>query len=1416
MLPRFPRAPLPVLSALALAVSFLSESKAQTTNTLLYLNFNDTNATYPAWGSTALTGSPGAGVSTLRPTTANTGLFPTAPTSGYLALAPNASAVTTNTFWGGWAANTTLATLNSPYSAGGLGQTNLAKIGLTARVRARGVPASGAVVILKLQAAGDNANIVPGGYKRVMFEPVFLTNSDWTTVGGTLDNASLTNATAQGTRYNFEGFTNSANFQVLVELSGFNRFGTGGYVAYANNPTTAAAGGRKNPGFDLSASNIRVEVDDVRLFVVDASTNGLISATTPQQLLRNGDFSAGQGNWSFFEGAYYNGSEAWGESNSFNFAMIPGWAGLPYAGFMQNQIAFSATNGGFFTLSFRAKFEPNYSAGQTLVSFMNGNDTRTFKSVDINDQVAAHLGEWAAYTIRYNASASDLTAMNGAMSVKIQPLDRTVGAEESSVLIDNLVLSQQSASVVGPQLTVKVAGVDRADNSTAALFPPLIGYTTPYAVTLQNDGAEALVVSSILLSGTSFVWSGGDSASLQPGESRTFTATATPVSTDPLAGTLTITSNDKDTADQTFTVALSATPVRASDDFNSGVSPQSLGWTPFFNTLTSLADYSSVTGSGGALRIEVDSQNGVGTYPWYFGVKKVFASPGSLDLANSILGVSLRASGVYAGLTSNKVQVYLESLNSAGLPTGRVSLGQWVDETTAGADPGAANYFTADGTPDRVAVVLPEGGAYTAVQSALSSAISQGFDPDAPAFQLAILITDFDFDLDADNVVEVDGVNLGLVAKPFAMSNGSFESDSADFGAGLAPTTWRQFPLEGVSKNLVANGDPTYNAGTGAADSAFPFTAYAGSKALKIYGQNYYAGGVWVGPTQTGIVYQEWPVAGTVGLGIGQSIHARAAARVFAIDPLTGGSTFRFGFRYLDANNEPAGAPEVVAITTANQNLDRWVALAASGTVPAGTAKVQLVAEFVQNNSSDTGSVYLDDVSVGAGALPATQTVNGQTYRLVWSDEFDGSVLNTANWTAETGTGVNGWGNNEIQFYTDRTENLRVENGRLVIQAIKENYGGATWTSARIKTQNKRSFKYGKIEFRAKLPTGVGPWPAAWMLGTNISTVGWPNCGEIDVLEWRGHPAADASTVGHALHSPARHGGNPVEGRSPVTNPATEFHTYAVAWNSTNMTFSVDGVDTVTLTPPAADANAFREEFFLLLNLAMGGAYLQGVVDPALTSATYEVDYVRVYQAESAPADTTPPVLTVSGGSANVAWGASYSDPGASAFDVGDNAAVAVTTNNPINTSVPGIYLIHYTATDSRGNTATTNRPVTVSMANGGSDRGADGLSDLSRYAFGGTGPAALPPALRPVNAATNLGGTNHLVLTYFARTNANVATLPVVSTNLTSTNWSTNGITVTDLQTVATNGTVLHKRQAITPMTGGQKFLRLRSVLSP
>jgi beta-glucanase (GH16 family) len=1197
------------LAALAL-VGAATSSLPAATSTLLDLNFNTTGSGFAGWGSTALTGTPGNGVSTLYPTLpADPGfadaLFATAPTSGYLALAPNASAVTAGTYFGGWAANVTLATINSPYTAGGLGQTDLSKISYTARVRARGMPANGAVVILELRGSGDNPGIPTAGYKRIRFEPVFLAGNDWTTIGGTLDTAGLT--AAKGSTYAFPA--SAAQYTAIVELSGFNRSSvTSSYIPY-NSPTGPSNGGRKNPGFEFTGG-IRVEIDDVKLVVTDPATTGYVAATTPAQLLRNANFNTGDSNWTFFEGAYVS-TESWSEDGS-GFAIIPGWSGSPYAGFMQNSVSFSPANGDFFTATFRAKFEANYKASQTIVAFMDGGGVNTLYSLDISDEIAPRLGQWHTYKATFRASPANLTAMNGQMSLKIQPLGRTAnGTALSSALIDNVVLTQSDAATVGPQIAVKVAGSTRVNGDTATLLSPVLGKTTPYTVKLENQGGQNLTITSVTAGGN-FTLSGLTlPLTLAPGESSLATVSATPSALGALSGTLTVLSNDKEVADQSIAVTLSATAVTLSDNFDSAVTTLSqLGWFTFAST-TNLANSTTFTQSGGAMVINVNSTTD--DYPWSYIVSKPFASPGPLDLATSSLQIALRAQGVYTGLTQNKVQVRLESLNAAGGVTGSIQLGSAVDETTTGAAPGSNAYFTPDGTTDRIAVLLPEGGGFTSVGGPLSSTgVNTTFDVNAPAFRLVVQITDFDFDNDSGNIVEVDSLALTLGTRRFELTNGGFESNATDPATASAPSGWAQFPVEGVSKNVITNGTSLYNALLAAADPVAVSSAYAGTKVLKVYGQNYYAGGVWQGPSQTGVVYQQFSTLDNASLAAGAVLHARGMAKVLSIDPLTGGSSFRYGFKYLDASDNEIGR-DVTTVAADTLTADQWSALTVNGTVPSGAAKVQLVSEFVQNAATDGGSVYLDDLSIGFGTITPTVAISGTDYRLVWSDEFDGSALNTANWTPELGNGVNGWGNNEVQSYTDSTDNVSVSNGNLVIRAIKT---GANWTSARINTLGKRSFKYGKIEFRAKLPTGQGPWPAAWMLGENFNTVGWPACGEIDVMEWKG---SLPNSVSHATHSPTYNGSNALSVTVPVSSPSSNFRSYAVVWSPGLVTFSVDGVNTGSWST-ADTGNPFEKEFFLLLNLAMGGNYVGNSIDPALTSATYEVDYVRVYQAASAPA----------------------------------------------------------------------------------------------------------------------------------------------------------------------------------------------------
>jgi beta-glucanase (GH16 family) len=228
---------------------------------------------------------------------------------------------------------------------------------------------------------------------------------------------------------------------------------------------------------------------------------------------------------------------------------------------------------------------------------------------------------------------------------------------------------------------------------------------------------------------------------------------------------------------------------------------------------------------------------------------------------------------------------------------------------------------------------------------------------------------------------------------------------------------------------------------------------------------------------------------------------------------------------------------------------------------------------------------------------------------LLWSDEFNNAgAPDPAKWNYDIGTGSSGWGNNESQYYTSRSENVTVSNGTIKIIARKESYSGSSYTSARLITRDKFVFKYGRVEARAKLPAGIGTWPAIWMLGFNIGTVGWPACGEIDIME---HVGSQLNKIYGTVHYPGFSGGNAVGGTTIISNATTEFHIYAMEWSETAIRFFVDG--TLYFTFANNTSIPFNHNFFLLMNVAMGGNF-GGTIDPAFSQAQMEVDYIRVYQ----------------------------------------------------------------------------------------------------------------------------------------------------------------------------------------------------------
>ena len=233
-------------------------------------------------------------------------------------------------------------------------------------------------------------------------------------------------------------------------------------------------------------------------------------------------------------------------------------------------------------------------------------------------------------------------------------------------------------------------------------------------------------------------------------------------------------------------------------------------------------------------------------------------------------------------------------------------------------------------------------------------------------------------------------------------------------------------------------------------------------------------------------------------------------------------------------------------------------------------------------------------------------------YTLVWNDEFDGSSLSN-DWIYELGNGTWGWGNNELEYY--RQENTLVENGILTITAKEELFGGYNYTSSRIKTQGNRSFKYGRIDIRAALPYGQGIWPALWMLGDNISSVGWPACGEIDIMELIGGSGTNDRTVHGTLHwdqnGHANYGGSSTLSSGKY---ADEWHVFSIIWDANQIRFLRDDIQYHAMNISGPELTEFHQNFFFIFNVAVGGNWPGSPDNSTEFPQQMYVDYVRVFQ----------------------------------------------------------------------------------------------------------------------------------------------------------------------------------------------------------
>lgn len=261
-----------------------------------------------------------------------------------------------------------------------------------------------------------------------------------------------------------------------------------------------------------------------------------------------------------------------------------------------------------------------------------------------------------------------------------------------------------------------------------------------------------------------------------------------------------------------------------------------------------------------------------------------------------------------------------------------------------------------------------------------------------------------------------------------------------------------------------------------------------------------------------------------------------------------------------------------------------------------------------------------DDNTVGlvipTGGYTTPTTYPG--YNLVWADEFNADTLNLSNWTYEMGDGCPGncgWGNNELQYY--RNDNTSIVNGNLVITAKKQDFGARDYTSSRLVTKGKKQFKFGRIDIRAALPEGQGLWPALWMLGSNIDAVGWPACGEMDIMELAGNlPNRVVGTVHYGATVSQHQFTSMSKYLDGNANFQDEFHVFSMKWVVDKIEFLVDDVVYQTITPASLNGAAypFNKNFFFVFNVAVGGNFPGNPDNSTPFPQNMVVDYVRVFQ----------------------------------------------------------------------------------------------------------------------------------------------------------------------------------------------------------
>lgn len=471
----------------------------------------------------------------------------------------------------------------------------------------------------------------------------------------------------------------------------------------------------------------------------------------------------------------------------------------------------------------------------------------------------------------------------------------------------------------------------------------------------------------------------------------------------------------------------------------------------------------------------------------------------------------------------------------------------------------------------------------------------------------------------------IPGINAATL-----LTNPGFESDST--GQTSALLLWNAF--SGSSGNVWSE--------TSAA------VAHSGTNYLKVYqafnGQINYNG-----------VYQD-NISGP-----GTAYSASAWAYTASTDTLAGGNVAWIEVTFRDA------AQNVLALyrsALVNTNViatgafpkNTWVNLAVTNqydpntyaitnytsslVAPAGTAFVRYQITFQGDAAYSAGSMYFDDLN-----LTQTGGAPQGNWNIVWSDEFNGTSINSSNWMYDIGNGSGGWGNNEAEYYTSLAQNAYVSNGLLNIVALHQSYDGYNYTSARMKTEGLFTLEYGRVAFRARLPAGQGLWPALWLFPESSVYGGWAASGEIDVME---NVGSNPTNVFGTLHFGGPYPDN-AQSYGPNYNfppgaSVTNFNIYTLEWASNAVNWYVNGLLYENQTSWWSSSNTnnteinpypapFNEPFFIIMNVAIGGT-LGGTIDNSIFPCAMQVDYVRLYDV------TTPLQLdaSVSGGKIHLTW----------------------------------------------------------------------------------------------------------------------------------------------------------------------------------